>query len=107
MSVLIRGMEMPISCWRCSLSQLYEKPREMLVCKITHEEVLRHKIDGKCPLVPVPPHGRLIDSDELCKKLKIMYAQAFRDGNSAYHSAYRSLEKIINDAPTVLERSDI
>lgn len=55
----------------------------------------------------LPAHGRLIDGDALCKKLKIMYAKAFRDGNSAYHSAYRSLENIINDAPTVLERSDV
>lgn len=68
MSILIKGMEMPKSCWRCTLSQLYEKPRDMLVCKITHEEVLRHKIDSNCPLVPVPPHGRLIDADDLMKK---------------------------------------
>lgn len=65
MSVLIKGMEMPKSCWLCTLSQLYEKPREMLVCQITHEEVLRNKIDGNCPLVQVPPHGRLIDADAL------------------------------------------
>lgn len=65
MGVYIKGMEMPASCWRCTLSQLYEKPREMLVCKITHEEVLRHKIDSNCPLVPVHPHGRLIDADAL------------------------------------------
>ena len=36
----------------------------MLVCKITHEEVLRYKIDSNCPLVPVPPHGRLIVEDD-------------------------------------------
>ena len=74
MSILIRGMEMQTSCWRCMLSQLYEKPREMLVCKITHEEVLRNKVDGNCPLVPVPPHGRLIDADALltlCKDYAI------------------------------------
>ena len=65
MSILIKGMEMPESCWRCCLSQLYEKPRAMLVCEITHEEVLRNKIDGNCPLVPVPPHGRLIDADKI------------------------------------------
>ena len=63
--IYIKGMEMPKSCWRCTLSQLYEKPRDMLVCKITHEEVLRHKIDSNCPLVPVPPHGDLIDRDAL------------------------------------------
>ena len=57
MSILIKGMEMPKSCWLCMLSQLYEKPRVMLVCKITHEEVLRHKIDSNCPLIEVPPES--------------------------------------------------
>ena len=52
--------------------------------------------------VPKRPHGRLIDADALCMKLKMMYAQAFADGNSAYHSAYRSLEKVVNAAPTII-----
>lgn len=63
MSVLIKGMEMPKNCWLCPLSVLYEKPREMLLCRIIKEEVLRNKIDGNCPLVEIPPHGRLIDAD--------------------------------------------
>ena len=63
MSVIIEGMEMPKNCWLCPLSVLYEKPREMLRCKLTKEEVLREKIDGDCPLTELPPHGRLIDGD--------------------------------------------
>lgn len=63
MSILIRGAEMPKSCWLCPLSVLYEKPREMLFCRITKEEVLRNKVDGNCPLIEVPKHGRLIDAD--------------------------------------------
>ena len=66
MSVLIKGMEMPKSCWLCPLSVLYEKPRAMLFCRIIKEEVLRNKVDGNCPLVEVPTsHGRLIDADAL------------------------------------------
>lgn len=76
--ILIKGMEMPTSCWRCCLSQLYEKPREMLVCKITHGEVLRYKIDGNCPLVPVPKHGRLIDADALIADIKRQCREVFR-----------------------------
>ena len=45
----------------------------MLVCKITHEEVLRYEIDGNCPLVPVPEHGRLIDADALKEKNENSY----------------------------------
>ena len=65
MSILIRDMEMPKNCWLCPLSVLYEKPREMLRCKLTKEEVLRYKIDSKCPLIELPPHGRLIDADAI------------------------------------------
>ena len=96
MSVYIKGFPLPNNCGACPLRLAWCRER---IYMVTRPE--------RCPLVPVPPHGRLIDGDALCKKLKIMYAKAFRDGNSAYHSAYRSLEKIINDAPTVLERSDV
>ena len=89
MSILIKGMEMPKKCWRCCLSQLYENPREMLVCKVTHEEVLRYNIDSNCPLVPVPPHGRLIDADALVKKQPIPELGAPR--------------WLIEQAPTIIE----
>lgn len=95
MGVYIRGMEMPPSCWRCTLSQLYEKPREMLVCKITHEEVLRYKIDSNCPLVPVPPHGRLGDLDEL--------KTAFPCGESIRTESVRAT---IDHMPTIIEAEE-
>lgn len=49
MSVLIKDMEMPKNCHECPL--LY----------------VTSLCDGlkDCPLVPVPPHGRLIDADVL------------------------------------------
>ena len=63
--IYIKGMEMPKNCLLCQLSVLYEKPREALFCRILKEEVLRNKIDGSCPLVAVPDHGRLIDADAI------------------------------------------
>ena len=42
----------------------------MLVCIIVHDEVLRDKIDSNCPLVPVPPHGRLIDADAFAAEME-------------------------------------
>ena len=60
MSVLIKGMEMPTSCCQC--------PVNMYLCKRGYEYLLEHPTlyDERaedCPLVPVPPHGRLIDGD--------------------------------------------
>lgn len=65
MSVLIRGMEMPQSCLDCE----FEAPT------IDHHEccILTKKSynwglttrPSDCPIVSVPPHGRLIDADVL------------------------------------------
>ena len=72
MAVLIEGMEMPKSCYSCPL-----RKREgiNIVCPVAQERfsvadvnILFYRLDS-CPLVPVPPHGRLIDADVLCKTL--------------------------------------
>ena len=70
MSVLIKGMEMPTSCRGCKLYH-YIEGTGCFSC-----DVLPGLDDGvelkpwknrrkDCPLVPVPPHGRLIDADAL------------------------------------------
>ena len=67
MSVLI-NMEMPTSCRDCRFCN-GQADTDYGVCAWC-------EVDGKardaytrqdCPLVPVPPHGRLIDADELMK----------------------------------------
>ena len=69
MSVLIKGMEMPSSCDNCELCTCYVREdgtEENYRCVITfypiHEFNERHEY---CPLVEIPPHGRLIDADIL------------------------------------------
>ena len=59
MGVYIKGMEMPTSCGNCFFD--------------THCDNWRLRNWGApppddCPLVPVPPHGRLIDADALRAK---------------------------------------
>ena len=46
---------------------------------------------------------RLINADALTEKLQKLYVTAFAEGDSAYHSAYRSLAKIVERTPTVNE----
>ena len=55
MSVLIKGMEMPTSCAFCRFYGAY--------CYAKGDEDAHST--APCPLVPVPPHGRLIDADAL------------------------------------------
>jgi len=68
MSILIKGMEMPTSCFQCEFCT--KKDPDNLMCIISQKTFedrfyhIEHR-DESCPLAPVPPHGRLIDADKL------------------------------------------
>ena len=72
MSVLIKGMEMPVTCCHCPLMG-YDPDREWFdstrtgahICVLTGELIDNTKREEHCPLVSVPQHGRLIDADAL------------------------------------------
>ena len=57
--ILIKGMEMPTNCWDCPLRNTKPCP-----CK-GYPTALEYVTEchPDCPLVPVPPHGRLIIED--------------------------------------------
>ena len=68
MGVYIKDMEMPMSCFKCPLRR---RDGMDIVCPVAHERfsiadvnILRYRLDN-CPLVPVPPCGRLVDVDAL------------------------------------------
>lgn len=55
--ILIRGMEMPRNCEECDVK---------VVCK-NYWKLIREQYTRPswCPLITVPPHGRMIDADAL------------------------------------------
>lgn len=66
MSILIKGMEMPTSCYKCPLRR---RDGMDIVCPVAHERfsvadvnILEYRLDN-CPLILLPPHGRWIDAD--------------------------------------------
>ena len=67
--ILIRGMEMPERCEKCRFCKRWE---EGIYCGATATPILGHGNArlNNCPLIEVPPHGRLIDADELKKHKK-------------------------------------
>lgn len=90
MSVLIKGMEMPENCKECRIS--FDIGQEWL-CQLCTDsnpiaegaEFWRECGDGSdehrpdwCPLIPVPPHGRLGDLDELESGLRL--CASYQDG---------------------------
>ena len=98
MSILIRGMEMPTD--RSRWVVIYPDGKVDYSDKTDEWETLKDKA------VPVPPHGRLIDADALIAKLNMMIAMAFGEGNTAFHFAYRSLGKVVENAPTIIEAEE-
>lgn len=67
MGVLIRGMEMPHDCEECKLCVIipvgdYQILRKCAALNKMAGYLIRR---NDCPLVELPPHGRLIDADEL------------------------------------------
>ena len=99
MSVLINGMEMPTSCRKCMISQ----PDGCgWICPIIESKPI---VDGRvnsrhphCPLVPVPPHGRLIDADALYKRF---YAEEL-----TMNKPYIDYLGLVVEAPTIIEAEE-
>ena len=73
MGVYIKGMEMPTSCRVCHLKMNCDDCEGFeCVCVPLHQRIgylddlLADKRRDDCPLVPVPPNGRLIiENDEI------------------------------------------
>ena len=65
MSVYIKGMEIPENCAVCPIRSWNGEDD---ICPFSKVEALPIGRQIKCPLVEIPPHGRLIDADELKKK---------------------------------------
>ena len=117
MSVLIKGMEMPVNCCHCPLigydpdiewSDGGRESHGAYVCVLTHELIDNTKCEEHCPLVQVPPHGRLIDADALyksfgasgnCNKCDL---DAYK---CQYYNEHTMMEfcELIDDAPTIID----
>jgi hypothetical protein len=63
------------------------------------------KINEDCPLVEVPPHGRLIDADDLMG----MIHRAKEDDSEiadVYEDDYRIVDEWLSVAPTIIEAEE-
>lgn len=93
MSVLVKGMDMPESCRKCSLKMNCDACEGFSVqCLPLHrpigfwDELPDEKRRDDCPLVCVPPHGDLIDRDALIKDGWLsLHKEVIRMGGYAIH----------------------
>ena len=102
MSMLIKGMEMPKNCLWCPLQYFG-------FCQVTKTDVnsdLGRRADD-CPLVELPDkHGRLVDADELWKKMSkytdnMGAKMPFGDDDSMIHRDSACF--MIESADTIIE----
>lgn len=110
MSILIKGTKMPETCGECqSTLGLFANECPLFAefpKKFDYEpEIGNNRRYPGCPLVDVPPHGRLIDADKL---MKPFYDLLEKDEHSLdyYSVGYGGLNVMIDDAPTVIESEE-
>lgn len=110
MSVLIKGMEMPENCKDCRF-------HGRGFCFLADL-----KDNGNCPLVEVPPHGRLIDARALYERTAEWEAQALAQVEkldprvenqrrgwvhwSAVLTERSAFKHDLMDAPTIIEAEE-
>lgn len=97
MGVYIKDMEVPKSCWGCPVAD------SEAFCPLIPDGTLDADREGLldgCPLVPVPPHGRLGDLDALKERItKRLYSSNHGSMAEAYYAA---LIDLIDTAPTII-----
>lgn len=100
-SILIKGMKKPENCFHCPMGYRYgEVDDAKLMCTITVKVIpLGESLDimKNCPLVEIPPHGRLIDASETAIKLSC------RDLDI---TTIKNLHELLMEIPTVIEAEE-
>lgn len=98
--ILIRGMEMPQSCWDCPIQVNPFCVLDLIELTDTEKRIRPEN----CPLVEIPPHGRLIDADLFSKVLKGRAAEELNQHTApfSWSYAYECLIDTVGLIPTVI-----
>jgi hypothetical protein len=97
-------MEMPTSCDDCSLGGslcCHLLPGVPSVWEEYTNAVKEKRLHSDCPLVPIPPHGRLIDADKFEKENAYFWNCDFI--NPKYSD---TLADLVNAAPTIIQADE-
>ena len=110
MGVIVKGMKMPESCWMCNFChEVKHYGNTINYCSAQKNKIIlpnRSERDEICPLVEIPPHGRLIDADALSERIEEQRNTEYAMKNKPHGSWRRVLElslNMISDAPTIIE----
>ena len=112
MSVLIKGMEMPTSCFTCSYKEYGYGDVSKYYCSLLDacigtwgERKIATERLADCPLVEVPtPHGRLIDADEIIEVQ--MFDEMYEEWTLKTMSVAEYLAFAADMPPTIIEAEE-
>ena len=109
MSILIKGMEMPESCFDCPISHFAYC--RAIGCGITGKTISAPDCEEKriddCPLIPVPKqHGNLIDKLALCHELKDKWKADSLNAFSLMNDIYICFARIVLAAPVIIPEEE-
>ena len=107
MSILIKGMKMPTRCFDCPMCEISDIE---ICCSISigvavsyeeiDEQIAIQDRPSWCPLVKIPPHGRLIDADALIKSDRMVSKLMMFGEEYVYTQAE------IDRSPTIIEAEE-
>ena len=108
MSIMIKGMRMPTSCYDCNCF-IRDSDGSDYCCLLMLDIEDNDKRDDDCPLVPVPPNGRLIDST-IIERAMTKACNECRESCIEFDGFYADCEncifcdvvKALHDAPTII-----
>lgn len=93
MSILIPG-KMPPSCEGCPCAYYTEGVHHDYCQAVGYDSKLPD--EGRpdwCPIIELPPHGRLIDADKI---------ETERHGNNSQRTMWRNIRQLLSEAETII-----
>ena len=110
MSILIRGMEMPETCDKCPLHHYHSAGK--YVCEATPMFYPWNLANTKgirkewCPLIELPPHGRLIDADTLIARIR-RAKELQPELSDLYENEAVEMLLWVGTEPTIIEAEEV
>ena len=103
MGVYIKGIKMPTQCEDCFCYR-HNAEYDYAYCNISSVNVHGHGNArlNKCPLVPVTPHGRLIEGDKLCELCGIMADNS----DDIFKSIWNQFKTTVEWCPTIISAEE-
>jgi len=106
MGIYLPNMEMPTKCSECLFAKL-SPTGESLICNYMLSIVSWDERPFDCPLIEVPPHGRLIDEEAVIDHFVSLSNNEWNQRVcTSWADAFAEAASDICDIPTIIEAEE-